>query len=318
MGRYILSRTVQSVVLLVFVSMLTFALIHAAPGGPGVLLAPGMTGAQINEAQRALGLDDPIPVQYLRWLSNLLHGNLGKSYGQGLPVSQVVISRIPLTLELVVTGMLLSVVFGVLIGVVSAVRRYSIVDHLATGLTFFGMSVPVFWLGLMLIILFSIDWHLLPSSGAVTLGAAATLIDRLKHLVLPAVVLATANLAQIARYTRSSMIEVLNADFLRVARAKGLRERAVIYRHGLRNALVPVVTVVALGVPRLVGGVAITESVFAWPGMGQLAVDSALQRDYPVIMGITLMVSILVILTNFLTDLSYVFLDPRVKLTGTR
>lgn len=315
MGRYIISRIVQSIVLLVFVSMLTFGLIHVAPGGPGVLLAPGMSGEQIRSAERSLGLDDPVPAQYVRWLGNVLRGNLGESYNQGRPVLQLVLARIPLTLELVLTGTLLSVVIGILLGVVSAVNRYSIVDHVATGFTFFGMSVPVFWLGLMLIILFSINLDLLPSSGATTLGVAPTIGDRLRHLVLPAVVLATANLAQIARYTRSSMLEVLTADFLRVARAKGLRERAVLYRHALRNALIPVVTVVALGVPRLVGGVAITESVFSWPGMGQLAVDSALQRDYPMVMGITLFVSVLVIVTNFVTDLSYVLLDPRVKLT---
>ena len=315
MARYIVSRLIQSVVVVVFVSVLTFVLIHAAPGGPGVLLAPGMTGEQIKEAERSLGLLDPLLVQYLRWLGHILHGDFGKSYNQGLPVLKLIWGRLPLTLELVLTGMIISVLLGILIGVVSAVRRYSIVDHLATGFTFFGMSVPVFWLGLMLIILFSIKLHWLPSSGAKTLGTTVTLGDRAKHLILPAVVLAIANLAQIARYTRSSMIEALNADYLRTARAKGLRERVVIYRHGLRNALIPVITVVALGVPRLIGGVAITESVFAWPGMGQLAVDSALQHDFPVVMGITLLVSVLVVLTTLVTDISYVFLDPRVKLT---
>jgi len=167
---------------------------------------------------------------------------------------------------------------------------------------------------LMLIIFFSIDLKLLPSAGSYTLGAPASIQDRLAHLVLPAVVLATANLALIARYTRSSMLEVLNADYLRTARAKGLKESLVVSRHALRNALIPIVTVLGLMIPRLVSGVAITESVFAWPGMGSLAVDSAVQRDYPVVMGITLMVSVLVVLTNFLTDLSYLFLDPRVRL----
>ena len=315
MQRYLLTRAAQSVVLLVLVSMLTFALIHAAPGGPAVLLAPEMTGEQIKEAVRSLGLDQPLGVQYGRWLGNVLRGRLGTSYGQGLPVSRLIADRLPATLELVVTGLVLSVVAGVLLGVVSALRRDSLVDHLSTGVAFFGMSVPVFWFGLMLIVLFAVQWHVLPSSGAATLGAPPSASDRAVHLVLPAAVLATANLAQIVRYTRSSMLEVLTADFLRTARAKGVAERAVVYHHGLRNALIPIVTVVALSVPRLVGGVAITESVFAWPGMGQLAVDSALQRDYPMIMGITLMVSIVVVVTNFLTDLSYLVLDPRVTLS---
>jgi peptide/nickel transport system permease protein len=315
MQGYLVSRAAQSLVLLVLVSMLTFALIHAAPGGPGILLAPEMSGEQIKEAARALGLDQPLGVQYGRWLGNVLRGRLGTSYGQGLPVTRLIADRLPATLELVVTGLALSVGAGILLGVVSALRRDSLVDHLSTGVAFFGMSVPVFWFGLMLIVLFAVHWHVLPSSGAYTLGAAPSPGDRLAHLVLPAAVLATANLAQIVRYTRSSMLEVLTADFLRTARAKGVAERAVVYHHGVRNALIPIVTVVALSIPRLVGGVAITESVFAWPGMGQLAVDSALQRDYPVIMGITLMVSIVVVVTNFLTDLSYLALDPRVTIS---
>jgi peptide/nickel transport system permease protein len=315
MGRYVVGRLAQSLVLLIFVSMLTFGLIHIAPGGPGVLLAPGMTGQQIKEAQQRLGFNDPIPVQYVRWLRNLLRGDLGKSYSQGLNVSTLITKRLSVTLQLLFTSLILSGVFGVAIGVLSAMRRNSLIDHIATGFSFFGMSVPTFWLGLMLIILFSIKLHVLPSSGAQTLGKPFTVTDRLEHLLMPAVVLAVANLAQIARYTRSSMLEVLQADYLRTARAKGQRERSVIWRHALRNALIPVITVVALGIPRLVGGAAITESVFAWPGMGQLAVDSALQRDYPAIMGITMMVSVVVIVTNFLTDLSYLLIDPRVKLS---
>jgi peptide/nickel transport system permease protein len=315
MGQYVVGRLAQSVVLLIFVSILTFGLIHVAPGGPAVLLAPGMSGAQIAEAQQSLGLNDPIPVQYVRWLGHLIHGDLGKSYSQGLDVTTLITKRLSVTLQLLFTALALSAIFGILIGVVSAMHRNSLIDHLATGFSFFGMSVPTFWLGLMLIILFSIKLHLLPSSGAQTLGQPATVTDRLEHLLMPAVVLAVANLAQIARYTRSSMIEVLQADYLRTARAKGLREQSVVWRHALRNAMIPVITVIALGIPRMVGGAAITESVFAWPGMGQLAVDSALQRDYPTIMGITMMVSVVVILTNFLTDLSYLLIDPRVKLS---
>jgi peptide/nickel transport system permease protein len=314
MVRYIVNRLLQSVVLIVFVSMLTFFLIHSAPGGPAVLLAPGMTKEQIEQARKDLGFDDPIPMQYARWAGRVVRGNLGNSYSQGLPVSDLLARRLPETLELVFTGLALATIVGVIIGIVSAKKQYSLIDKLSTGFCFFGMSVPVFWFGLMLIIFFSINLKIVPSSGSYTLGAPASIQDRLWHLILPAVVLATANLALIARYTRSSMLEVLNADYLRTARAKGLKESVVMSRHALRNALIPIVTVVALMIPRLVSGVAITESVFAWPGMGSLAVDSAVQRDYPVVMGITLMVSMLVVVTNFITDLSYLFLDPRVKL----
>jgi len=314
MVRYIVNRLFQSVVLIVFVSMLTFFLIHSAPGGPAVLLAPGMTKEQIEQARKDLGFDDPIPMQYARWAGRVVRGNLGNSYSQGLPVSDLLARRLPETLELVFTGLALATIVGVIIGIVSAKKQYSLIDKLSTGFCFFGMSVPVFWFGLMLIIFFSINLKIVPSSGSYTLGAPASIQDRLSHLILPAVVLATANLALIARYTRSSMLEVLNADYLRTARAKGLKESVVMSRHALRNALIPIVTVVALMIPRLVSGVAITESVFAWPGMGSLAVDSAVQRDYPVVMGITLMVSMLVVVTNSITDLSYLFLDPRVKL----
>lgn len=314
MLRYVVNRLVQSMVLIVFVSMLTFFLIHSAPGGPAVLLAPDMTKEQIEQARKQLGLDDPLPLQYARWAGLVVRGNLGTSYSQGLPVTDLLVRRLPETLELVLTGLALATIAGVIIGIVSAKQQYSLIDKLSTGFCFFGMSVPVFWLGLMLIIFFSINLKILPSAGSYTLGAPASIQDRLAHLILPAVVLATANLALIARYTRSSMLEVLNADYLRTARAKGLKESAVMTRHALWNALIPIVTVVALMVPRLVSGVAITESVFAWPGMGSLAVDSAVQRDYPVVMGITLMVSVLVVVTNFITDVSYLFLDPRVKL----
>jgi peptide/nickel transport system permease protein len=311
---YVVNRLAQSIVLIVFVSMLTFFLIHAAPGGPAVLLAPDMTKEQIAQARKALGLDDPVPVQYARWAGLVVRGNLGTSFSQGLPVTELLVRRLPETLELVLTGLLLATVAGVGIGIVSARRQYSWIDKLSTGFCFFGMSVPVFWLGLMLIIFCSIQLKILPSAGSYTLGVPPSLSDRLGHLILPALVLATANLAPIARYTRSSVLEVLHADYLRTARAKGVAERVVMSRHALRNALIPIVTVVALMVPRLVSGVAITESVFAWPGMGSLAVDSAVQRDFPVVMGITLMVSVLVVATNFLTDLSYLLLDPRVKL----
>ncbi|HWU36019.1 MAG TPA: ABC transporter permease [Candidatus Acidoferrum sp.] len=314
MLRYLINRLAQSIVLIVFVSILTFVLIHAAPGGPAVLLAPEMTKEQIELARKQLGLDDPIPLQYARWAGHVVRGNLGTSYSQGLPVTDLLLRRLPETLELVLTGLALATMAGILIGIVSAKRQYSLLDKLSTGFCFFGMSVPVFWFGLMLIIFLSIDLKILPSAGSYTLGAPASIQDRFVHLILPAIVLATANLALIARYTRSSMLEVLHADYLRTARAKGVKESVVMNRHALRNALIPIVTVVGLMIPRLVSGVAITESVFAWPGMGSLAVDSAVQRDYPVVMGITLMVSVLVVVTNLLTDLSYLFLDPRVKL----
>jgi peptide/nickel transport system permease protein len=265
--------------------------------------------------QRRLGLDDPIPVQYGRWLGNALRGNLGKSYQHGLPAAQLVSDRIRPTLLLSGTALVLAVLLATPLGMLSAVYRYSWLDYAATVTAFAGVSIPVFWLGILMIILFSVELGWLPSAGMVTVGAPFTLTDLGRHLVMPAVVLATFPLAQLTRYIRSSMANVLVQDFIRTARAKGLPEVTLLVRHALRNALIPVVTVLGVLTPRLLGGAVITETIFAWPGLGRLAVDAAITRDYPVIMGVTLLVSALVIASNLVTDLLYGVIDPRISLS---
>ncbi len=314
MSRYIAGRLAQGVILLFLVSMAIFAIIHKTPGGPALLNNPEIDPAVAREFRRALGLDDPIPVQYARWLKNVLRGNLGKSYQHSLPTTRLIAGRIPNTLLLSGTALLLAVALAIPLGVISSVYRYSAVDYAATVTAFFGVSVPIFWLGILLIIVFSVELGWLPSAGMVTVGAPFSIGDLLRHLIMPAAVLSTFPLAQLTRYTRSSMVEVLDQDYIRTARSKGLSELLVLSRHALRNAFIPVITVLGVLIPRLLSGAVITEAIFAWPGLGRLAVDSAITRDYPVIMGVTLLVSGMVIISNLVTDLAYAVLDPRIAL----
>ncbi len=313
MTGYVVARLSQAVVLLFIMSAVIFAVVHAAPGGPAILNNPDIDPRLAQEMARNLGLTDPLPVQYGRWLGNLLQGKLGRSYQHQLPVEQLILERLPATLLLTGTGLSLSLLLAIPIGVLSATRPYSLPDRLATVGAFIGVSIPVFWLGIVLIIVFSVELNWLPSAGMLTAGAPFSIGDLLAHLILPSLVVASFPLAQLVRYTRSALLEVIRQDYIRTAWAKGLSEWQVLTRHALRNALIPVITVTGLLVPRLVGGAAITETVFAWPGMGRLAVDAAFTRDYPLVMGITLLMSAVVVVTNLLTDLLYVYVDPRIR-----
>ncbi|MDQ7859761.1 MAG: ABC transporter permease [Armatimonadota bacterium] len=313
MARYLSRRLLQTAALLLVVSVVVFALILRAPGGPSILLDRNLGADEIARMRTILGLDQPLHVQYARWLRQVAGGNLGVSYTAGLPVREIIGQMLPNTLVLSAAALLLSLVVAIPAGVATAARPYTAFDHAVTFLCFFGVSIPVFWYGLMLIVLFSIVLGWLPPGGMYTIGGPRDLADLGRHLVLPALVLGTANMAIFARYTRSSTMAVLRQDYVRTARSKGLRERAVLYRHAFRNALLTIITVVGLQLPRLVGGAAITETVFAWPGMGSLAVRAAFERDYPMIMGITLVISAVVAASNLLVDLVYVYVDPRIR-----
>ncbi len=314
MRGYVLRRLFQGIVLLVVVSAVIFAIVHSAPGGPALLIHPDMDPTQVKAMERQLGLDDPIPVQYARWIGNAVRGNLGKSYQHSLPTLELLGERLPNTLLLSGVALALAVLLAIPLGTISAVYRYSYLDYAATVTAFAGVSIPVFWLAILLIIVFSVTLGWLPSAGMRTIGVPASAGDLLRHLLMPSLVLATFPLAQLMRYVRSSMVDVLAQDYVRTARAKGLSETAMLCRHALRNALIPMVTVLGVMTPRLLGGAVITETVFAWPGLGRLAVEAAITRDYPVIMGATLLVSSLVILSNLITDLLYVVIDPRIAL----
>jgi len=311
---YAIRRLIQAVVLLFIVSIVTFVLIHAAPGGPAILANPDLSREQIAQASEQMGFNDPLPVQYGRWLGNVLQGDFGVSYNTIEPVVDLLRARLPNTLLLAGLALLLGLVIAIPLGVVCALRRNSWLDRTVAGLTFFGVSMPVFWLGIMLIILFSVQLRVLPSGGMMSLGEPFSLWDRIRHLILPVSVLALGNLAELTRYTRSGLVTVMSEDYVRTARAKGLTQRGVVVGHALRNALIPVVTIIGVMLPRAVSGAAITEAVFSWPGMGQLAVNAATTRDYPVVLGTTLVVAAVVIFSSFITDLAYGYLDPRIRL----
>jgi len=315
MTAYILRRLAAMVPLLLGITVVLFGVIQAAPGGPeGALLSSGrLVDPAVLEAYRErLGVDRPVPVQYARWLAGAVQGDLGVSFSTARPVSEMIVERLPATLVLMGSSFLLAAVLALAVGVLSALRQYSAWDHLATGLSFLGIAMPVFWLALILQIVFGVWLGWLPVAGTQTVGASS-LADRLAHLVLPAVVLSFRYVAGWSRYLRSSLLEALRADYVRTARAKGLPERTVVATHALRNALVPVVSVMALDLAGLFSGAVITETVFAWPGIGRMFVQAMFSRDYPLLMGILLLGSVMVVLFNLVADVVYGLLDPRVR-----
>ena len=314
MRQFAIERLVQSVFVVFLVTLVTFALVRLAPGGPAILMSPELSVAQREQMKRNLGLDQPLPVQDARWLGSLARCDLGVSYSYGTSVAGVVLERLPATLLLTGAAFLVGVAIALPLGIVAALRRNSAVDYGATVLTLVGVSTPIFWLGILAIIVFAVQLRWFPSGGMYTAGGTASVADVARHLVLPAVVLSTYYVAQLARYVRASMIEAIRADYVRTARAKGLRETAVIGRHALKNALIPVITMAGLLLPRMVGGAALTESVFAWPGIGRLGVDAAHQSDYPLVLGVTLLISVVVVVGNTVTDLMYSAVDPRITL----
>jgi peptide/nickel transport system permease protein len=302
------------VVVLLIVSAITFFMINLAPGGPSALMRFDVTPEQREALTRRFGLDQPVPVRYLQWLGGALHADLGTSLTTQEPVLTRIADRLPNTLLLGGLALVLSIVVGIPMGVVSALRRGTTTDYALSTLSLLGLSIPAFWFGIMLILTFSVNLQWLPSSGVSTTGASFSMADRVQHLIMPTLVLSTAALPTIVRFTRSAMLEVLSQDYIRTARSKGLSHAMVTYGHGLRNALVPVISVIGALVPRLVGGAVVTEAVFGWPGMGRLAVEAANGRDYPLVVGITVVIAAIVIVTSLLVDLAYTWIDPRIRL----
>lgn len=321
MARFLTRRVIQMIPLLLGISILAFLIIRLAPGDPTVVYIdpnkPPPSAEDLARLRSDLGLDDPVPVQYLRWLGNAVQGDLGFSLSGRRPVTAEIGERLPNTLLLGGVSLLVTVILSIPIGILSAVYRYTLLDYAITLLSFIGLSVPGFVVALFLIQFFAVELRWLPSTGMRNVREEYTGLraaqDVAQHLILPAVALSAASIARWARYQRSSLLDVLNQDYIRTARAKGARERRVLWLHALRNALLPMITLGGLSIPQLVSGAFIIEFVFGWPGMGRLAVNAALKRDYPVIMGVTMISAIFIVVGNFLADVAYHWADPRIR-----
>ncbi|HXM55715.1 MAG TPA: ABC transporter permease [Candidatus Dormibacteraeota bacterium] len=313
--RYAAARIVQAVPLLLLVSVASFAVMHLAPGGPTTVLAhnPMVSGEQIAVIRASMGLDDPAPVQYVKWFSSVLRGNWGYSLVDGRPVTTVILERLPATLLLMSASFVVALALAVVLGVVAALRPRSKLDHALTLTSFFAWAMPVFWFGLMAQFLLSVHLHLFPVAGIHSTDADDP-FDLLHHLVLPALVLGLGSIASWSRYLRSSLLEVLGQAYMATARAKGNSERRALTGHALRNAIIPLVTILGLDIPHLFTGAVVTETIFAWPGMGRLFYDSLVARDYPVEMGLLMVTAALIIAGSLVADLAYAALDPRIRL----
>lgn len=304
MARYFLGRLLSTIPVLFGITLFLFFILRALPGDPAQVIAGEMANdKEIELIRQQLGLDKPVIVQYKIFMTRLLMLDLGNSTRTQNPVTEEIRPRLYNTVLLALVATALACLLGIPAGIVAAVRPYTWMDNLVTILALFGMSMPAFWLGLMLIVVFSVNWHLLPVGGS----------GGIKYLVLPAVTLAAYLVASIARNTRSSMMETLSQDYITTAHAKGVAERVVIWRHALKNSFIPIITVIGLQFGSLLGGTVLTETVFAWPGIGRLLVSSILGRDYPMIQGIILVFALLFVLTNIIVDMIYVFLDPKVR-----
>ncbi|MCX7310579.1 MAG: ABC transporter permease [Alphaproteobacteria bacterium] len=330
MLRYLLGRIMATIPVVVLISLLVFLLIHAAPGDPAdLLLSDEASAADIAEARRRWGLDQPIYIQYLRFLANIAYGDLGMSFKYSDPVIGLIGERLPATIELAIASLLIAVLIGIPLGVWAGAKPNSWADNLGSVFGFFGISMPSFWLGIMLILIVSGYFNWLPSSGRSTYGVGhgsdfyiiqslltgnmKTAWDGIKYIIMPAIALGTGMMGLVMRVTRSSVLEIMSEDYVRTARAKGLGERTVLWRHVLRNALVPVITVVGLELGTLLSGSIIVETVFAWPGSGSLLIAAIQSRDYPLITGTVLTYTIAFVVINFAIDMLYALIDPRIR-----
>lgn len=334
MGRYIVRRLLNLIPVLLGITLLVFAFLHLIPGDPAVVLAgERATPEQVEALREQLGLNQPLPLQYLTFLWNLVRLNFGTSIFSGVEIVEELKIRWPATFELSVAAMLISIIIGIPAGVLAAVRKNSVIDNLTMSGSLIGVSMPVYWLGLLLIYLFAVNLKWLPPSGRISVDTGFSfksitgfyvldallqldmkaLLDLLSHLILPALTLSTIPLAILTRITRSAMLEVLSQDYIRTARAKGLLERWVIFKHALKNALLPVVTIIGLQFGTLLGGAILTETIFSWPGIGLWIYEGILARDYPVVQGGVVFVAVAFVLINLLVDVSYALLDPRIQ-----
>ncbi len=316
MAKFLLRSVLQLCPTIIVVSMITFAVLHFAPGDPlasMILSNPEATLEDVERLRAAYGLDQPVYVQYVKWFARVLQGDLGYSRTFGLPVAKLMGQRIINTLKLTITAYTLSIVLGIPIGIYSALRQYKWSDYVITTAAFIGISMPAFWSGILMILLFAVKLRWLPPGGISDTGLQTSFLGGLKYLIMPALVLGWIDTTVWVRYTRSAMLEELRQDYMRTARAKGLKETVVILRHALRNALVPVVTLLGIRLPFLFSGAVVTETIFSWPGAGRLMYEAILNNDFAVAMATVLVFTALVIMGNLASDLCYGIVDPRVR-----
>lgn len=332
MLRYIIKRLLLLIPVLFGISLFVFLVLHLFTTDPAsLMLGQHATTEQVEALRDELGLNDPVYVQFYRFLADLVQGDFGRSLMTRAPVLDEILTRFPATVELALAAIIVAAVLGIAVGVISAVKQYSLFDYLSMVGALLGVSMPIFWLGLMMIVLFSLKLHWLPVSGRIDIGLEpvhitglyildsiltrdwVALKSALVHIIMPATALATYSMAIIARMTRSTMLEVIRQDYIRTARAKGLKESVVVYKHALRNALIPVITVIGLQMGVLMGGAVLTETVFAWPGIGSRLVDAILASDYPMVQGSIIFIASVFVVVNLVVDLLYAWLDPRIK-----
>jgi peptide/nickel transport system permease protein len=332
---YLIRRVLGAIPLLLGILTIIFFIIHIAPGDPTArFLNPNVSPRVIEQMRHNLGLDQPLHIQYVKWLWSFIRGDFGYSFGLQQPIGEILPGILWNTLQLTLVALVMIFVVGMLVGIVQAVRQYSLADNVLSFVALFFYSMPSFWFALMLILLFSLKanqlmaahpdwapilgWFQFPASGMTSVGYeymsfGGKMADRFKHIFLPAVALGIGNAAGVARYMRGSMLEVIHQDFIRTARAKGLSERAVIFKHALRNALIPIITLLGLYLPFLLSGAVLVETIFGWPGMGRAIVDAILQRDYPMVMATSFVIAAMVVLGNLLSDVLYAVVDPRIR-----
>ncbi|OIB58098.1 ABC transporter permease [Natrialba sp. SSL1] len=307
---YTVRRALQMIPVMLGVTVVISSIVYAAPGNPARLaLGDGASPEAVAQLEQEMGLNQPAHIRYFDWMAGVLQGDLGTSIQSGRAVSTLIIERLGPTLELALVAMALTIIIAIPLGVISAVRQYSWVDNTSMFFAIFWLSMPSFWLGLILIYLFAVRWQFFPVSGREGLIFTFTWWS---FILLPAIATGTRRAGLLTRLMRSSMLEILNEDYIRTARGKGIGSKAVIYTHGMKNALIPVVTLIGLQVPLIFSGTVIIEVVFSWPGMGRLLVDAVLQRDYPVVQGTILVYSVIVMVANFGVDIAYTYLDPRI------
>lgn len=325
MKKFILKRILISIPVFLGITLLVFILSNSAPGSPVEYLLGGdlsdlskLSDEKYAEVEQQLGLDKPLPVQYGKWLLRLLQGDFGTSYRTKDAVLDMILSRLGSTITITLTAILISSVIAIVLGIMSAYKPYSLWDYISSGFSFIGASMPNFFVGLLLVYFFAVQLKILPSSGVYDSAKNQNVSSLVKHMVLPVATLCFQQIGSLLRQTRGSMLEVLGSDYIRTARAQGLSEARVILRHGLRNALIPILTVLIGMLPFIVSGAVVTEQIFSWPGLGSLMVQSINSRDYPVIMGMTVFISGMILLSNLILDIAYCFADPRIRHSRNR